>query len=480
MNDAEAMRLLQAIDGPRPMPPSLDAALTDALTDSSAVLTSADAPRPLPDDLRRRLEASLVVAAPRPLPRTVGRRLRRVLAQSPLRPVAAAAAVLALVIGVLAAVRFPNGEVDDVASPMKTTTTAIAGGDASTASGTSGGSTASGAAGAPFLKPAAPAPAASAAGDSSAAVQSDATSIDVAITGDLDSDTARGFRAYLDVLNRAGGIGGRFVAASRDAKAPVAVVNVGIEPVHVESDDVVFESAFVAESRLVGAVVSLSSPVERQARLAVRHAFPEPAPGRTAAVYAGELEPFATVVPDAFADALRERGVAVVRVPFDRDAPAFVPADAAFLALDPTDAASWIALAPDAPAGGVWGVGSSWADETAVRAESLGVTVLSPYQPIGGEEQAALLDALGEPLSVEAVHGWVTGKALALLLSGAPTIGARLTEADLDRLVGWDPGWAPSFEVRPGTRARTPDAVPLRATAGVFAATGDFERDDEP
>lgn len=477
MNDAEAMQLLRGIDGPRPMPPSLDTALTNALTDSNTLLTSVDAPRPLPDDLRRRLEASLVVAMPRPLPPAVGRRLRRVLAPSSLRPVAAAAAVLAVLLGVLA-VQSRDVSVD-VASPMGTTTTVIPGGNAGTAAGTSGGSTASGVAGAPFLQPTAPAAATPAAADgSSAATQSDAASIDVAITGDLDSDTARGFRAYLDVLNRAGGIGGRFVAASRDARAPVAVVNVGVGAVELESDDVVFESAFVAESRLVGAVVSLSSPVERQARLAVRHAFPEPAPGRTAAVYAGTVEPFATVVPAAFADALRERGVTVVRVPFDRDAPAFVPADAAFLSLDPNDAASWIALAPDAPPGGVWGIGSSWADEAAARAESLGVTVLSPYRPVGGEEQAALLDAIGEPLSVEAVHGWVTGKALALLLTGAPTIGARLTEADLDRLVGWDPGWSPPFEVRPGTWARTPDAVPLRATAGVFAATGDFERED--
>lgn len=477
MNDVEAMRLLQGIDGPRPMPRGLDAALADALTVSAAKLASVDAPRPLPEDLRRRIEASLVAAAPRPLPRPVARRLERALAPSLLRSAAAAAAVLALVVGVLAAVqdRHDLGP-RDVASPITTTT--IVTGAATGTGGSSAGSTASGAVGAPFVQPAAPAPAASAtaSGSASAGAHADSTSIEVAVTGDLDSAVARGFQAYLDVLNGAGGIGGRPVAASPHAREPVAVVNVGMVPIESDQGGVVLETAFVEESRLAGAVVSLSSPVERQARLAVRHAYPDPAPGRSAAVYVGAVEPFATVVPNAFAAGLREQGVTVVRVPFDRTAPAFVPADAAFLALDPNDAARWIDVAPGAPTDGVWGIGSAWRDESAVRAEALGMTVLSPYRPVGGDEQAALAAAIGEPLSIEAVHGWVTGKALALLLTGSPTAGTRLTEADLDRLVGWDPGWAPPFEFRPGTRSRTPDAVPLRAADATFVVAGDFER----
>ena len=476
MNDAEATRLLQGVDGPRPLPPSLDIALTAALTDTTAVLASVDEPRPLPEDLRRRLEATLVVGAARPLPRPVARRLTRVLAPSSLRPLVAAAAALALVVGVVAVVRDRPGDAADVAVPVTTTSTVIAG-DV----GVPGvGSSASGAAGAPFLQPAAAAPAAPAAGvaaGGSGAAQDASAAIEVAVTGDLMSDVGDGFQAYLDVLNGAGGIGGRRVVANPHASAPVAMVNVGSVPFEPTSGQVVLESAFVEESRLVGSVVSLSSPVERQARLAVDHAFPEPAPGRTAAVYTGEIEPFASVVPDAFAAALQARGVTVVRVPFEGGATAFVPADAAFLALSTFEAAQWIELAPRAPEGGVWGIGSAWSDEQAARAEELGVTALSPYRPIGGDEQAVLVAALGEPLSVDAVHGWVTGKALALLLSSAPAPSEPLTEADLDRLVGWNPGWAPTFEVRPATRARTPDAVPLHAADGAFVAAGEFERD---
>jgi hypothetical protein len=74
------------------------------------------------------------------------------------------------------------------------------------------------------------------------------------------------------------------------------------------------------------------------------------------------------------------------------------------------------------------------------------------------------------------VHGWVTAKALAHLLFGNG--GTTITEADLDALVGWDPGWAPPIELRPGTRARTPEAVVLEPSAGGFHAAGDFERDE--
>jgi hypothetical protein len=69
----------------------------------------------------------------------------------------------------------------------------------------------------------------------------------------------------------------------------------------------------------------------------------------------------------------------------------------------------------------------------------------------------------------------VTAKAIAFLLFDNG--GAVLDEASLDRLAGWPSSWSPPFEVREGTRARTPEAVPLRPGPGGFRADGPFERE---
>ena len=54
--------------------------------------------------------------------------------------------------------------------------------------------------------------------------------------------------------------------------------------------------------------------------------------------------------------------------------------------------------------------------------------------------------------------------------------GTTITEASLDGLNGWNSGWFPPFETRPGTRERTPEAIVLRPLDGRFASDGNFER----
>lgn len=472
MKDADARGLLTGIDHSRPLPAQLRVALEDTLIDVDPRLLSADAPRPLPDDLRQRLEASLVVAAPRPMPRSLRRGLL----------MAAAAIVAVGVVGGIAMQEDPS-PTTDVAGPARTTTTSTTIARAS-GSTSAGGSTVGQSATVPFADDvtatgggsgSAGAPsggaAAGAVGDSAR------TAVTISVVG-AGTAVADGFNAYVRTLNAAGGVGGRQVVTVQGSRDDaVATVNLDVSPAHGTVAGALFETAFVDERRLQGAVTSIASPLEGQAALAVAHAFPAPADGATASVYAGMAEPWATIVPAALEEALRDRGVTVVRVPFSAGAPTFVPADAAFLSLDPGAVRAWVDAAPGAPVRGSWGVGSAWDDTIAARASALSLRVLSPYSPVGGDEEAALRRELpGHALSAAAVHGWTTAKALAILL--ADNGGTRVTAADLDHLVGWDPRWAPPFEVRPGTRARTPDAVVLEPSDDRFAAAGSFERAD--
>lgn len=477
MNDREARSLLAGIDAPRPLPDRVRSQLEAALLDADLGLAGLGSPRPLPDDLRRRLEASLVQARPMPLPRAVRRAL-----------LAAAAAVTVAGLVVIAGDGDGTEEPTPVAGgpspatspdgppPGETGSDAVSpAGTASPGSAATGGSTAETTV--PFQE------SSEAPGDASPAPAAGATAVADAGEGAIavavrhaDGDVAAGFDAYLRTLNGSGGIDGRAVATvDGGASGSVATVNLDDVPVDGPVDGVLFETAFVDEARLTGDVVSMASPIERQARLAVAAAFPDRADGRRAAVYAGSGEPWATIVPGALEAALRERGATPVRIAFQPSAPAFVPADAAFLSLAPVDVDAYVAAAAGAPPRGTWGVGSAWDDALAARGEAIGLRVLSPYAPVGGDEQATLHRELqGQPLSAGAVHGWVTAKALAVLL--ARNGGTTITEADLDGLAGWEPGWAPPFEVRPGTRARTPDAAVLRPAGSTFARDGDFRR----
>lgn len=466
MNDRDAAALLSGIDGPRPLPPAVADALLASLTDPVARL--GDGPLPLPADLRARLEASMLGTARQSAPsrRTV--------------PTAAAAVVL-LLIGLLAVVA-RGGDAPREAAGRPPTTTSRPGADTTpstplpgatpTGGAVAGSASGSAAAPPPFTDVGAAtadaaSPAASGAGGATAAAEPLRVAVE---TGDAAIEA--GFAAYLDVLNAAGGVRGRSVVttATGDAGA-VALVNLGGAPTTSAGPEVVFETVHVDEPRLTGSVVSLASALERQARLAVAAAFSDDAGGR-AVILIGRSEPWRTTVPDALDDALAARGVTGVRVPVDGGATP-VLADAVFLSLAPEEVASWLETRTGAPpARGTWGVESAWQDAVATNAAPAGLRVLSPYAPLDGDERAALAAAIDGPLSAGAVHGWVTAKALAFVLH--ENGGAALRDTDLDRLDGWDPGWAPPFSVRPGTRSRTPDAVVLRPDGDRFVADGPF------
>ena len=475
MNDADAQRLLAGIDAPRPLPPSLRDDLVGTLTDATT-LAATDAPRPLPDDLRHRLEASLISATARPMPRSLRRRVLGTAAWPSLPVIGAVAATLMLIVGGLVIATRPSTEQRD-----QTASGPSANADSGTANATGGLSAGSsseqfdasaGSGGAATGGAAAPAVNQSRTADKAAAGP-----IQITVLAPNSGDVRTGFDAYLATVNATGGINGRQLEPI-EGPGGVANVNLGSEVTTGSGGaDVIFDSVWYPASYLSGPKLSLSSPFQRQARLAVDRAYPDKDNSGRVALYTSMTAPWNTLISSAFQDELEVRGLTVVKVAFTPRAPAYVPGvDAAFLALSPADALAWINGAAVAPSHGVWAMGSAYDEHLAQKAASLHLRVLSPYRPIDGDEATVLRNALPDhDLTVTAVHGWVTAKAMVELLRRNG--GAKLTTTDVDALAGWDPLWAPRYETRPGGRDRTPEAIVLVPKDGRFVAEGSFLRD---
>lgn len=484
MNDEQAQRLLSGIDAPRPLPGDLRDELLATLT-TAHELSAVDAPRPLPDDLRHRLEATLVSATARPLPSGLRRRVLWATTRPNPRVLAAAAAVLVFLAGIALAVR-PDSDTTPEAARRRgpvsvhgSDPTGLSGGAGDVTAGSDSGSVGDATPGEARTDAggSSAAPSAGAAGGTTSARESrQAADIPIGVVSNDTTDIATGFRAYLATVNAAGGIDGRQLVTV-DGNAGVTTVNLGSIPRLDAMKGTVFETVFHPQGVLRGPlVVSLSSPLERQARLAVAAAYPKSDSGARVALYADTTDMWGGAVSDAFQHELEARGVRVVRVLFNRSAPAYVPGvDAAFLALQPGDVAAWVKGTSSAPPKGVWGIASAFDDRLARTGEKLSLRVLSPYRPIAGEEATALRNSLSDhALTAGAVHGWVTAKAVVDLLRHNG--GTTITETDLNRLIGWDSGWAPPFELRPGTRERTPEAIVLRPVDGRFVSEGTFQR----
>lgn len=465
MNDREARRLLDGIDGPRPLPDRLRGDIESVLSDG---LTSLDEARPVPDDLRARLEATLVGGAP--VPARVRRQLLGV-TSAPAR-VAAAIVILVALVGALVAVsrdRRPG----EVALPAATSTTA----PAATGSGSAGGVASSGGGSAGATAGGTTTTTQLAVGDAASgaaagvAPSSEQGVVKVAAIG--GGVVGTGFHAWIDA--HGGQLGGHRVELVSSPSSAVATVNLDDRGLSERADGVVFETAFVEETAIGENVVSLASAPERQATVAVAHAVKGAPTGIRAAVYVGTTSPWSTTVADAIERALDARGISRVRVPFTTSAPAFVPADVAFLSIDAEAVRTWVGAAPSAPRLGTWGVGSAWDEGIAAQGARVGLRSVSPYAVLDPHDRDLLQRQVGTHATVSAalVHGWVTAAALDHLLSRNG--GAKLAAADLDALAGWSSGWAPPYEVRRGTRSRTPDAIELVATRGGFVPSGSFE-----
>jgi hypothetical protein len=308
-----------------------------------------------------------------------------------------------------------------------------------------------------------------------------------------DADQEAGFRAYIDRLNRNGGVDGHSVelvnvGPGSPAANTIATVNLGLQPVAGPGGapnwaaGPLLETLTATESLLTGngAVFSFASPPERQGHLAAGEIFPSEAPGKKAVIYVPAAPgPLRDAVAEAIKAVLKERKVNVEVVTYapGADTP-FPAADAAFVSLDPAAAKAWVAEAKSAnyrPSAGVAGIYSLF-DESLLADLPEGARVVSPYVVPGGTEGQAIRSE-GGGTSASVLHGWATAKSLAAAIwrTGADTPAE--VQAALEGLTGWSSGLTPPYETRPGTRSRTPEAVVFRVQPQAFVPDGGFRRD---
>ena len=299
-----------------------------------------------------------------------------------------------------------------------------------------------------------------------------------------------GFRAYVELLNRAGGVRHRAVelvavGPGKPAGGVLATVNLSPRPISGNggppswATGPVLETLTATEPVLTGRVFGFSSPPERQGHLVADVVFPQRAPGARAVIYRAADGPLADAVPRAIERVLAERGVKVTIEPYDPDKPPLLqPADAAFLSLEPGAARSFLRQAEEtkyAPARGMAGVYSLFEPSLLTHLPE-GSRVVSPYVVPPGEESEAIHHS-AKGTGVGVLHGWATAKSLAVALwrSGAQTPD-QVTSA-LEGLTDYDSGLAPPYEVRPGTHSRTPEGATHEVRSGAFSRTGGFRRD---
>lgn len=292
-----------------------------------------------------------------------------------------------------------------------------------------------------------------------------------------------GFRAYVDLVNANGGAGGhRLDLVSISTPGTIATVNLSSAPIADNAGapagirTPLIESLLATETSLKGVVFSPASVSERQARLAVAAAA-IPVNG-TAAVYVASQGPFASRIPAAFEEALRERGTHPVRVTWDAGRPvAFPPADAAFVSLPPEAARGWLQAARErgyAPARGIWGIWSL-ADEALVGDMSTAVQLLAPYGFPAGSEVDDLEARAKQQASARLVHGWVVAKWLAVAVWQGGDDSLKLGEQL--RSFGFESGFFPTYAVRPETNSRTPEAVVVRPAGDRLVSDPTFRTD---
>src|SRR5207245_1796478 len=145
----------------------------------------------------------------------------------------------------------------------------------------------------------------------------------VGVVGGNPAEEA-GFRAYVQLLNQAGGAGGHpFVLVPVSPSGPgrtAVTVNLSGTPVAGTTgppgwvSGPLLESLAGPEAVTRGAVFDLASPPERQAHLAADAVFPTAAPGATAVVYQAPSGVLGDQVPAAFDAVLRARNVTPVHV----------------------------------------------------------------------------------------------------------------------------------------------------------------------
>jgi ABC-type branched-subunit amino acid transport system substrate-binding protein len=459
-------QLLTELDGPRPLPPALYERIEQALLDHEhgapvdvALLGALDAPRPLPLQTRARIERALMRQSPA---RQAAVHLRRP------RAALAAATAVAVLAGIFIVARAPDRR-------APSTPRAPEAAAASPAVEAPGGR-------APLVTPgssAAPAPRPKPRVGTGPGRQLAAGPLRVAVTGG-DAAQEAGFRGYVTMLNAAGGVHGRRIEITAPSADAVVTVNLAVSPLASPPDGAVLETMAATQDVLTGRVFSFASPPERQAHLLASAVFPQSTPSGLAVVYRAAAGLFGDRVPRALREVLDARGVRVIEVVYEPgDVVPLVPASAVFLSLDQRGTLAFLdyADANGYRTPGVVACVFPMLDLAVVTKLAEGYLVLSPYSLGSPDDQRAIAHASGRPVSSATIHGWVTANALATALSRARADTPAGVLDAIRGLAGFDSGFAPAYQTRAGTNARTPEGILYEVRQGKFAARAGFQTD---
>lgn len=505
---------LEGVDGPRRMPPELRrrleeellagaslpegsrTRLTESLSDpTAALLDGVDGPRPMPPRLRNRVEWAL--DGPTGAAAPAGRAPRRLAAW----PGLVAAAVLIVILSSITIVvdRAPDQAAtqasdESVSGNAETVLDGASSQGAGTGAGGSAATTGAGLGGPPPFATARFRQSRSALAQRSGGSGADAPSYSSGIgdstksSGDVaqpapfrialrqgDSAALAGLNAYVDLLNRNGGVRGRrfeFVtgAAAKDADT---VVNLSGQPFGDPPGPPSLDDLLAPDAALREDVFSFAGAIERQGRLIADAVFPGRT-GATAVVYRAADGPLGSTVPDAIESVLRGRGISTTSVVVRSGRTVeVVRADAVFLSLNAVDAARVTAAYGAAPRLGFNGVGT--VADTAGLPD--GLRVVSPYDLPSNDETTALIVATDTPLSARLVHGWVAAKTLAMAVWQHDPRTPAEVRAALQKMASFDNGFAPPRQARPGTNSLRPDGIVLQLVAGRFEQRSPFLTD---
>lgn len=298
-----------------------------------------------------------------------------------------------------------------------------------------------------------------------------------------DNSVAAGFRAYMSTVNAQGGIGGSRQVQSVNPSSPglLATVSTSLAgPLDPRSPGPRLEGPAADEGRLRADTFAFSSAPERLGHLLADALYPQPQPGGSVALFTG-TGVYDEVAPLAIEAALREKGVVATRVATRSGRPNEWPnAELAIVAMSGEDARNWLEAArsegyrPVRGLAGMWGL----ADPVFARELPEGSTVITSYATPRADESQAMAKAAGGPPSFGFVHGWATGKALALALwqsgAGSPEELTRALAAFPQDDLG---GLIAPYRVRPGTNSRTPEGLVLQVRGGTFVPQGGFRAD---
>lgn len=297
-----------------------------------------------------------------------------------------------------------------------------------------------------------------------------------------DATAAAGFHAYVDLLNRHGGAGGRRFAIVRQGERADAVVNLSGQPLAPHTHPVVIDSALAPDRLLRQNVFAFIGAVDRQAHLIADAVYPSAA-GGTAAIYREPTGPLHDEVPAALDAVLRQRGLNTVFVDV-RPNEAVVPmptADSVFLSVSAANAKRVVDAYParSRPPRGFNGIGTL-AESTAVPDLPVGTRFISPYAFPDSNEAKRVQELTKLPAGVQLYHGWVAAKTLAVAVwRYRPDSPASLHGA-LRKMNGYANGFAPAYTFRPGTNSVRPEGVLFEVTDTGAAQKGGFLTDPRP